>query len=133
MTETPVVSSLVCPAPGMGWDAFGDDRLTQTQGVYCFGMEDASKNEILEAIGDFSSKVDERFVSIEGRLSKIEANMVTKDYLDDRLLNMKGDMVVMMRKEDEKVKTLVQILKQKNLLNDSEAKLILALEPFPNR
>lgn len=96
-------------------------------------MEDASKNEILEAIGEFSSKVDERFVSIEDRLSKIESSMVTKDYLDDRLLNMKGDMVVMMRKEDEKVKTLVQILKQKNLLNDSEAKLILALEPFPNR
>ena len=96
-------------------------------------MEDASKNEILEAIGEFSSKVDERFVSIEGRLSKIEANMVTKDYLDDRMLNMKGDMVVMMRKEDEKVKTLVQILQRKNLLNDAEAKLIFALEPFPNR
>jgi hypothetical protein len=105
---------------------FDDGRLTQKEGVYCSGMEDASKNEILEAIGEFSNKVEQRF-------NKIESIMVTKDYLDDKLLNMKSDMVVMMRKEDEKVKTLVQILKQKNLLNDSEVKLILALEPFPNR
>lgn len=96
-------------------------------------MEDASKNEILEAIGEFSNRVDEKFDAIDGELKAIKSSMVTKDYLDDRLLNMKGDMVVMMRKEDEKVKTLVQILKQKNLLDDSEVKLILALEPFPNR
>jgi hypothetical protein len=89
-------------------------------------MEDASKNEILEAIGEFSNRV-------EKELTTIKATMVTKDYLDDKLLNMKGDMVVMMRKEDEKVKTLVQILKQKNLLNDAEVKTIMALEPFPNR
>jgi len=89
-------------------------------------MEDASKNEILEAIGEFSNKVEQRF-------NKIESTMVTKDYLDDRMLNMKGDMVVMMRKEDEKVKTLVQILQRKNLLNDAEAKSIFSLEPFPNR
>ena len=89
-------------------------------------MEDASKNEILEAIGEFSNRVDKE-------LATIKAVMVTKDYLDDKLLNMKGDMVVMMRKEDDKVKTLVQILQRKNLLNDDEAKSIFALEPFPNR
>ncbi len=110
-------------------------------------MEDASKNEILEAIGEFSNRVEQRFDKIEDRLGsvenrlekvenklgKVEAVMVTKDYLDDKLLDMKGDMVVMMRKEDEKVKMLVQILQRKNLLNDAEAKLIFALEPFPNR
>jgi hypothetical protein len=117
-------------------------------------MEDASKNEILEAIGEFSNRVDEKFAAIDGKFAAIDGKfaaidgkfaaidselkfiksvMVTKDYLDDKLLDMKGDMVVMMRKEDEKVKTLVQILKQKNLLNDAEVKIILALEPFPNR
>ena len=46
-------------------------------------MEDASKNEILEAIGEFSNKVEQRF-------NKIESTMVTKDYLDDKLLDMKA-------------------------------------------
>ena len=103
-------------------------------------MEDTSKNEILEAIGEFSNRVDQRLNSIEGDVASlkgevmaIKSTMVTKDYLDDKLLNMKGDMVVMMRKEDEKVKTLVQILKEKSVLSDADVKIIFALEPFPNR
>ncbi len=96
-------------------------------------MEDASKNEILEAIGEFSNRVDQDLASIKGEITQIKSIMVTKDYLDDKLLDMKGDMVVMMRKEDEKVKLLVNLLNKKNVLNDTEAKSIFALEPFPNR
>jgi archaellum component FlaC len=124
-------------------------------------MEDIAKNEILEAIGEFSNRLDGELSlikgeigsikneigsikgevgsikgevgSIKGEIMAVKSVMVTKDYLDDKLLDMKGDMVVMMRKEDEKVKTLVNILKNKNLLNEAEAKTILALEPFPNR
>ena len=96
-------------------------------------MEDTSKNEILEAIGEFSNRVDQELTSIKGEIAQIKSTMVTKDYLDDKLLNMKGDMVVMMRKEDEKVKLLVNLLNKKNVLSDIEAKSIFALEPFPNR
>ena len=103
-------------------------------------MEDVSKNEILEAIGEFSNRVDQRLDSIEvdissmkGDIIQIKSVMVTKDYLDDKLLDLRGDMVVMMRKEDEKVKLLVNLLNKKNVLSDTEAKSIFALEPFPNR
>ena len=49
--------------------------------------KETSKNEILEAINEFSTrvderfnKVDERFDRLEGKVGKIEAGMVTKDY-----------------------------------------------------
>lgn len=108
--------------------------------------------EILEAISSFSDRVDERFDKIEGRLdgvegrldgvegkldgvegrlNKVEALMVTKDYLDEKMSDLKGDIVVLMRKEDVKLKTLVEILQNKKILSADDAKKILSLEPFP--
>jgi len=62
-------------------------------------MEETTKNEILKAINDFST-------------NKVEATMVTKDYLDDKLSDLRGDLVVLMRKEDKKLQ-------------------LFSLEPFP--
>ena len=52
--------------------------------------KEPTNHEILEAINEFSNKTDERF-------SKIEATMVTKDYLDDKLSDLRGDLVVLTR------------------------------------
>lgn len=38
--------------------------------------------------------------------------MVTKDYLDDKLADLKGDLVVLMRKEDAKLQALVDVLQK---------------------
>lgn len=88
-----------------------------------------SKNEptttdILQAIHSFSSDVDKRFdgidkrfenidgkfVSINKRFENIEndlkivkSTMVTKAYLDEKLLDLRGDMTVLIRKEDNKL------------------------------
>ena len=37
--------------------------------------------------------IDERFERLEGRVGKIEATMVTKDYLDDKLGKLRGEFV----------------------------------------
>ncbi len=115
--------------------------------------------DILEAINTFASSVEGRFEKIdgrfdgidgrfdhvegrldhvegkldnvEGRLNRIEATMVTKDYLDDKLADMRGDLVVLMRKEDRKLVTLIDVLKKKQLLSDEETRRILTMEPFP--
>jgi len=99
--------------------------------------KEASKNEILEAINEFSDRVDEKFVKvderldkIEGRVGKIEAGMVTKDYLDDKLADLRGDLVVLMRKEDTKMIKLVEILKRRAVITEAEEKEILSMEPF---
>jgi len=107
--------------------------------------KEATNKEILEAIIAFSGETDKRFEGMDKRFGgmdkrfegmdkhfdKIEATMVTKDYLDDKLADFRGDLVVLTRKEDMKVKKLVEILKKHKLISDDEVKEILAMEPFP--
>ena len=57
--------------------------------------------------------------------------MVTKDYLDDKLADLRGDLVVLMRKEDRKMLTLVEILFKNKIISEKERQHILSLEPFP--
>ena len=92
--------------------------------------KDASKNEILGAINEFSSRVDERLDKLEGKVDKIEATMVTRDYLDEKLADLRGDLVVLMRKEDTKVVKLIEILKRRKVITEIEEKEILSMEPF---
>lgn len=74
--------------------------------------------------------IEDKVIGIEGRLTRVEALMVTKDYLDDKMADLKGDLVVLARKEDTKVKVLTDILHKKKVISDSEAKQILKMEPF---
>jgi uncharacterized protein YydD (DUF2326 family) len=87
--------------------------------------------DILDAINEFSGQVDQRFEGVDQRFQRIESQMVTKDYLDEKMADMRGDLVVLTRKEDQKVKVLVGKLLQKGVLSDDEATEILAMEPFP--
>lgn len=90
-----------------------------------------SENDVLEAIGVFAEQVDRRFEGIEGRLTRVEATMVTKSYLDDKLADQKGAIVLMMRKEDQKVNHLVDVMARKRLLSNSETKEVLSFKLFP--
>jgi hypothetical protein len=95
-------------------------------------MEDEiTSKDILEAINSFFNDVERRFESIDRRFDKIEAVMVTKDYLDEKLADLREDMVVLTRKEDMKLLTLIKILKEKNLISSDEEKRLLKMEPFP--
>lgn len=60
----------------------------------------------------------------------VKATMVTKDYLDDKLADLRGDLVVLMRKEDHKLQELVQMLHVKNILTQEEMRHLFKLEPF---
>lgn len=93
--------------------------------------------DILEAITTFAdvtekrfSTIDKRLTTIEKNVTRIEATMVTKDYLDEKMSDLRGDMTVLIRKEDRKLQTLVSILTKKELLDTKEAEQIMAMEPF---
>ncbi|MBI5654082.1 hypothetical protein HZC53_00280 [Candidatus Uhrbacteria bacterium] len=122
-------------------------------------MEDEAKHEILEAVSllaetvqELSDKMDDGFekvnsriggldarvnsldsktTSLESRLGRIEATMVTKNYLDDKLGDLKGDMVSMMRKEDRQVGRLVDVLTDKKVLTAAESRDVRSFRPFP--
>jgi hypothetical protein len=54
----------------------------------------------------------------------------TKSYLDDKLANLEGGLIAKLRKEDEKVNRLAEMLKQKNLLTESDIKELGQLQVF---
>lgn len=90
-----------------------------------------SNQEILEAINVFSSHVDEEFSGIKSEISSIRSEMVTKDYLNEKLADLRGDLVVLVRKEDKKLAATLDLLVGKSLITRDEAAVVLALEPFP--
>lgn len=53
------------------------------------------------------------------------------DAMDDKLINLKGDLINVIRKEDRKLIELVTILRKRDAINDDDVKQLLALEPFP--
>ena len=79
--------------------------------------------DVLNAINNFAGYVEERF-------TKIEETMVTKDYLDEKLADFRGDMVVLVRKEDTKLTSLISLLAHKNVLSKTEERQISNMEPF---
>ncbi|MBU1203312.1 hypothetical protein KKH39_04710 [Patescibacteria group bacterium] len=85
-----------------------------------------------EKIDQRFEKIDQRFEKIDQRLNKIETTMVSKEYLDEKLLDLKGDLIVTIRKEDKKLGTLVKILENKKVISKKETQTIMSLEPFPN-
>lgn len=88
-------------------------------------------NSVNDSFSELENKMDGRFDKMDKRLTKIEATMTTKDYLDDKLGDLRGDLVVLMRKEDVKVKKLVDILKKRELISEEEVNEIMSMEPFP--
>lgn len=89
-----------------------------------------SFKELGEAIHMFANHVDNRFDRVEGDITQIKSTMVTKDYLDEKLGDLRGDMTVLIRKEDNKVKALVEVLVEKKVLDKADQKRIYSLEPF---
>ncbi len=97
-------------------------------------MDQGTKQEfenLTEIIKGSFSEVDKRMTTLEEGLEHVKNQMVTKDYLDEKLSDLRGDLTILMRKGDAKLLRLVELLKEKNVLSDEEVKSLLAMEPFP--
>lgn len=91
--------------------------------VYSNRMNDPI-NDILETV---------QFIK-EHASSKEDLNFLKEEILDGvdkKIENLKGDLVILMRKEDVKLRELVSLLHTKKILTDTEAGHLLSMEPFP--
>ena len=68
---------------------------------------------------------------LEEGLAGIKTQMVTKSYFDDKLGDLSGDLVVKLRKEDAKVDRLADILRRKEVIDDSDLKQLSEYRIFP--
>jgi hypothetical protein len=60
---------------------------------------EATTHDILEVLHGFAGSVDERFNAVDRRLTRVEALMVTKDYLDVKLANQYSDIMQHTKRE----------------------------------
>jgi hypothetical protein len=74
--------------------------------------------------------VDKKFDGIDKRLTRVESTMVTKNYLDEKLADLRGDVVVLLRKEDRKLEALIEKLKQKDVITDKDVKDLQEVQIF---
>jgi hypothetical protein len=84
-----------------------------------------------EDLRDFATKADLGLLKEDLTKSLNSLELKLLDAMDDKLGNLKGDLVVLMRKEDRKLTSLISLLMQKDLISKEEASELLALEPFP--
>ena len=87
------------------------------------------KSELGSVQSDISSMKSE-LGSVQSDIGSMKSQMVTKDYLDEKLSDLRGDLVVLVRKEDRKLNALVGVLKEKSVITAGEAQQVLMLEPF---
>lgn len=99
---------------------------------------------VLSAVNEFSNRVDERFEkneadieslksgveSLKSDVTEVRSKMVTKEYLDDKLADLKGELVVAVRKEDDKTNLIVNTLRDEDVFSEQQQKEILAIKPF---
>lgn len=68
---------------------------------------------------------------MDGELRQVRASMVTKDYLDNKLADLRGDLVAIARKGNTKFSSLIDELVDSKQMDQKVAARLLAMEPFP--
>ncbi len=86
-------------------------------------------NQRFEDVNQRFESVDDKFEDVNQKLNQTKLDFI--DALDDKLGDLKGDLTVMMRKEDKKLVALIEILRNKKVLDEDEVMALLALQPFP--
>ncbi len=99
-----------------------DERFDKIDGRF-----EATESELMEAIHDLSDQLE----GLTGRVTRIESQMVTKDYLDRKIDDLRGDLVALSKKTNTKFNVLIEQLVINGTLKRKVADQILALEPFP--
>lgn len=93
----------------------------------------SSVEDRLAKVEEGLTRVQARTGSLEQKFSWVERNMVTKEYLDDRLGERSKKELILHKGHTNKISSFVQKLYIKGILSGKEANGILALEPFSHK
>lgn len=115
---------------------------------------DSNHQEVMELVHEFSNHVEERFQQIEGRLEGVESRlegvegrlegvegrlegvenqvgaMLTQEYFDEQMTELRGDFVIHGARKDKKVTTVVDLLVEKKVFTSHDRKRVFGVESF---
>ncbi len=78
---------------------------------------------------NFATKDDLKNFATKSDLSALQNDLT--NFIDRKIFDLRGDIIAVIRKEDDKVLKLVEILKNKAVLTEKDARAVMSLEPFP--
>ncbi|MEW6408211.1 MAG: hypothetical protein AB1465_06005 [Patescibacteria group bacterium] len=70
--------------------------------------------------------------TVKTEVKEIKAEMVTKTFLEDKLADLEGNVVLRQRKEDKKVNMIIEFLKKKKILTSAETRMLQEIKVFPS-
>ncbi len=80
-------------------------------------------------------KIHERLDTMGGQIEDIRktiANLPDKDYFDDKLANLSGEVVVREKKQDQKVNLLIDAVDKQRIMPENIMAPIKAIHVFPS-
>ncbi len=83
--------------------------------------------ELRTEVGSIKAEVG----SIKAEVGSIKSGMATKDYIDKTFGTLKGDNVILIRKEDAKVNAVVDALEEEKVLPHQRVEIIRGHHVFP--
>jgi hypothetical protein len=90
--------------------------------------KEITMNELMDFLQE-NMATKEDLADLRVEMGRMEHRIL--DTMDDKLSDLKGDLIVLMRKEDTKLVELVDVLLNKNVINNDEANRILGMQPLP--
>ena len=94
--------------------------------------DEVSTTEIMEFLQEHMmtrTEIEGRFDDVEKKINQTKLDLL--DAMDDKLGDLKGDLVILMRKEDQKVDHLIKLLEEKSVITAQDAVSLLNIRPFP--
>ncbi|MDA2922943.1 hypothetical protein MYX07_06800 [Patescibacteria group bacterium AH-259-L07] len=95
---------------------------------------DKKINSLAVAVKHGFDDVDKRLDGMGKDIGTIKKTMVTKihfnERLDEKMADLRGDIVVLLRKEDRKLEALIEKLKQKHIITDDDVKELHEIQIF---
>ncbi len=79
-----------------------------------------TKADLKEILKDYATKED---------MGKMRSDII--DFVDNKITDIKGDMIAIVRKEDRKLIKLIEILLQNQTISQKDASTVFGMEPFP--
>jgi len=89
----------------------------------------ATKEDLQNELKGLETELRGEMQDIRKDIRKTEHRIM--DAMDDKLADLKGDLIVLMRKMNKKLGALVYTLKNKRIITRKESGEILEMQPFP--